>query len=116
MKPPYAIGSVPSLSGHAIAYRWRSLPRVRRHRASKAQGSSERVLPWQITMDQLIFASLSHTHYWYEVGMLKVPADRMCGKREAHNENLVHGEPENAAPVTGTVSATTDLVLVDCRQ
>ena len=72
MKPPYAIGSVPSLSGHAIAYRWRSLPRVRRHRASKPQGSSERVLPWQITMDQLIFASLSHTHYWYEVGMLKV--------------------------------------------
>ena len=55
-------------------YRWRSLPRVRRHRASKPQGSSERVLPWQITMDQLIFASLSHTHYWYEVGMLKVPA------------------------------------------
>ena len=37
-KPPYAIGSVPSLSGHAIAYRWRSLPRVRRHRASKPQG------------------------------------------------------------------------------
>ena len=74
MKPPYAIGSVPSLSGHAIAYRWRSLPRVCRHRASKPQGSSERVLPWQITMDQLIFASLSHTHYWYEVGMLKVPA------------------------------------------
>ena len=70
MKPPYAVGSVPSLSGHAVAYRWRSLPRVRRHRASKPQDSSERVLPWQITMDQLIFASLSHTHYWYEVGML----------------------------------------------
>ena len=67
MKSPYAIGSVPSLSGHAIAYRWRSLPRVRRHRASKPHGSSERVLPWQITMDQLIFASLSHTHYWYEI-------------------------------------------------
>ena len=63
MKPPYAIGSVPSLSGHAIAYRWRSLPRVRRHRASKPQGSSERVLPWQITMDQSIFTSLSHTHF-----------------------------------------------------
>ena len=74
MKPPFAIGSVPSLSGHAIAYRWRSLPRVRRHRASKSQGSSERVLPRQITMYQLIFASLSHTHYWYEAGMLKVPA------------------------------------------
>ena len=74
MKPPYAIGSVPSLSGHAIAYRWRSLPRVRRCRASKPQGSSKRVLPWQVTMGQLIFASLSHTHYLYEVGMLKVPA------------------------------------------
>ena len=73
LKLPYAIGSVPSLSGHAIAYRWRSLPRVRRDGACKPQGSSERVLPWQITMDLLICASLSHTHYWYEVGMLKVP-------------------------------------------
>ena len=25
-------------------------------------------------MDQLIFASISRTHYWYEVGMLKVTA------------------------------------------
>ena len=74
MKPSYAIGSVLSFSGHAIAYRWRSLPRVRRHRASKPQGSSERLLPWQVTMDQLIFASLSHTHCWYETGMLKEPA------------------------------------------
>ena len=32
-KPPYAIGS-------PIAYRWRSLPRVRRHSASSPQGSS----------------------------------------------------------------------------
>ena len=76
MKPPYDIGPVPSLSGHAIAYRWRLLPRVRRHRASKHQGSFERVLPWQVTMDQSIFASLSHTHYWYEVGMFIVPAGR----------------------------------------
>ena len=65
LKPPYAIGSVPSLSGHDIAYRWPSLPRVRRHRASKPHGSSERVLPWQVTMDQSICASFSHTHYWY---------------------------------------------------
>ena len=72
-KPPYAIGSFPSLSGHAFAYRWRSLPRVRRHKANKHQGSSERVLPWQVTMDQLICASPSQTHDWYEVGMLKVP-------------------------------------------
>ena len=55
-------------------YQLRSLPRVRRHRTSIPQGSSERVLPWQVTMDQLICASLSHTYYWYEVGMLKVPA------------------------------------------
>ena len=61
---------VPSLSGHAIAHRWRSQPRVHRHGASKPQGSSERSLPWQVTMDQLIFAPLSHTHYWFEVGML----------------------------------------------
>ena len=88
MKPPYAIGSVPSLSGRAIAYRWRSLPRVRRHRASKSQGSSERVLPWQITMDQLIFASLSHIHYWYEVGMLKVPAKVQLFKPDS-SENVL---------------------------
>ena len=77
-KPPYAIRSVPSLSGHhASAYRWRSLPGVHRHRASKPQGSSERVLPWQVTMDQLKCTYISHTHYyWYEVvidyRMLKV--------------------------------------------
>ena len=71
LKPPYAIGSVPCLSGHTIAYRWRSLPRVRRHRASKPHGTSKRVLPWQVP---LICASLSHTHCWYEVGILKVPA------------------------------------------
>ena len=38
--PSTAIGSVPSLAGHANAYRWRSLPRVRPHRASSRQGSS----------------------------------------------------------------------------
>ena len=37
---PDVIGSVPSLSGHAIACRWRSLPRVRRHRASSPQDIS----------------------------------------------------------------------------
>ena len=62
-----AIVSVPSLSGYAIAYRWRSLPIMRRHRASNPPGSFERLLPWQVTVDQLIYASLSHTQYWYEV-------------------------------------------------
>ena len=33
---------------------------------------NERVLPWQITMDQLICASLSHTHYWYDVGIISL--------------------------------------------
>ena len=74
MKLPYATGSVPTLSGHAVAYRWRSLPRVLRHRASKPQASSERVLHWPVPMNQLILASLSHTNDWYEVDMLKVPA------------------------------------------
>ena len=85
-KPPYAIESVPSLSGHAIACRRRSLPRVRRHRTSKPQDSSERVLPWQVIMDQSICASLSHTHYiyWYEVGMLKVPAVYSCRQKFHH--------------------------------
>ena len=73
--PPYTIWSVPSYRVTAIAYRWRSLPRVRRHRASKPQGNSKPVLPWQVTIDQLLCASLSHTHYWYEVGMSKMPAN-----------------------------------------
>ena len=41
---------------------------------SSPQVSSGRVLPWQVTMDKLICASRSHTHYWYEAGMLKVLA------------------------------------------
>ena len=39
-KPLYAIGSVPGLSGHAISYRWRILPRVRRYRANSHEGGS----------------------------------------------------------------------------
>ena len=35
---------------------------------------NERGLPWQVTMDRLICASLSHAHYWYEGDTLKVPA------------------------------------------
>ena len=42
-EPPYAIGPVPSLSDQTIAYRWRSLPRARRPRASNLQGSSSNV-------------------------------------------------------------------------
>ena len=61
-----------SLSGREIAYRWLSLPRVRRHRASKPQGSSKRALSWQVTMDYLACASLYHAYCWYEVHLWKV--------------------------------------------
>ena len=47
--PPCTIGSVPSLSGRAIAYRWRS-PRVRRPGSSSSQGStSNGCLPFQVS-------------------------------------------------------------------
>ena len=38
---------------------------------ARGQYTSKRVLRWQFTMDQLIRTIISHTHYWYEVGMLK---------------------------------------------
>ena len=46
-KPPYAIGSVPSLSGHTIAYRWRSLSTCPLHTNSGC-GKERRILigPW----------------------------------------------------------------------
>ena len=45
-KLPYALGSAPSLSGRAIAYRWRSLPRVCRRsqivgKTPKKEGGKE---------------------------------------------------------------------------
>ena len=73
MKPPYAIGSVPSLSGHAFAY-----DGVHCRESAGTGPVNLKVVPNGCclgrSVDQLIFASLSHTHYWYEVGMLKVPA------------------------------------------
>ena len=42
------------------------------------QGSSKQVLPWQVTMGQFMCASISHTHCWCKVGMLKVPAICTC--------------------------------------
>ena len=55
--------------------------------------SSKRVLPGQVTMDQLTCASLSHTHYWRgSGGMMKVPGPslnrssffNMHGSRQPH--------------------------------
>ena len=93
-EPSYANGSVPSLSVHAVAYRWRSLPRVRRHRASKSQGSPERVLPWQVTMGQLICDSLSDTHYWYSghvetTGLCENPINLTLNVRNNNNNYSV---------------------------
>ena len=59
---PHTIGLVPSLSGHAIAYRWRSLPRVRWHRASSPQGSSSNGCCPCITMDQMLLCSSLFPH------------------------------------------------------
>ena len=39
--------------------------------ASKPQGSSKRVLPWQVTMDQLICASLCHISYFVRFLLLR---------------------------------------------
>ena len=89
MKPPYAIGSVPSLSGHAVAYRWRSLPRVRRHRASKPQGSSERVLPWQITMDQLFSCPADHvSNCQPRSRLLSMVEDRLVNVMKTHTSHI----------------------------
>ena len=62
--PPTALAPVLTLSGHAIAYQWRSLQRVGWHRASSPQGNSSngccpRKSPW-INFCAPLF---SHTHY-----------------------------------------------------
>ena len=70
---PHTIGTVPSLSGQAIAYRWRSLPRVRWHRASSLQGSSSNGCCLCITMDQMLLRSSLFPHRcWYTVSMFKL--------------------------------------------
>ena len=85
LKPPFTIGSVPSLSGHAIAYRSRSLPRVHRHRASKPQGSFKRVLPWQVTMCVCVVFS---SHPFWTSSSLDVPAG--VTQEEGHTGFLIH--------------------------
>ena len=61
--PSHTIGSVPSLSGHAITHRWRSLPRVRWPRASSPQGSSSNGCCLCITMDQLFVGNGQKREY-----------------------------------------------------
>ena len=79
---PNTIGSVSSLSCHAIAYRWRSLSRVRWHRASSPQGSSSKGCCLCITTDQMLSCSafFSYIHYyWYEVYQNISTAVLFCG-------------------------------------
>ena len=58
--PPYAIGLVPSLSGHAIAYQWRrSLTRVHRYRAGIPQRNSNNGCCLCVATDQLMCASFA---------------------------------------------------------
>ena len=59
-----AIGPVPSLSGHVVAYRWRSLPRGRRRRPSSllklalVTGAAFSGNKYSITVDQMLRAPL----------------------------------------------------------
>ena len=70
--PSNVFGSVPSLSGHAAAYRWGSLPTIRRYFVSSPQASlingssSFRSHRHGLCFDAPLFF---HTHYWYVVGM-----------------------------------------------
>ena len=52
----------PSLSGRVIAYRLRSMPRFRWHRASSRQGSSSNGCCLCITMDQMLLCSSLFPH------------------------------------------------------
>ena len=68
---PHTIGSVPSLSGHVIAYRLRLLPRVRWHSVSSPQASLSNgfASPWTKCYCAPLF---SHTHYWYTMNTSKL--------------------------------------------
>ena len=92
---------VPRVSGHAIACRWRSLPRVRRLVNLKVVPNE--CCLGRFTMDQLKYASLSHTHYWYEVGMLKVPAVIVLDRHNLYEycNRVVHDPGMVANPARG---------------
>ena len=80
------------------------LPRVRRHRASKPQVISKRVLPWQVTMDKLIYASLSHTHFWYALPAYSAP-------RQAVSIETPHSNAPKRKGLGGKMTACVSLCL-----
>ena len=75
-------------------------------------------------MDQLLYASFFHTHYWHEVGMLKVPANvyytvvqesvliKYCcshltsGASTAVGPSIVHLGPKQEALAPVTINAS----------
>ena len=63
-------------------------------------------------MDQLVFASLSHTHYWYEVGMLKVPAVCMYCH---HIQQSIDQPGKVANPVRGQLNRENEYSPVPVR-
>ena len=58
-------------------------------------------------MDQLIYASLFHTHYWYEVGMLKV---------ESTGDSIIIDQRGKVAnPARGELNRENEYFLVPVR-
>ena len=55
-------------------------------------------------MDQLICAPLSHTHYWYEVGMLKVPTYVSHQDQASHTSRVKI--PVNSIDITSVATST----------
>ena len=71
-------------SGQSRVYRVTQLRTDGVHCRESAGTGPVNLPPWQVIMDQLIYASLSHTHFWYEVGMLKVPANYIIRRYFQH--------------------------------
>ena len=71
-------------------------------------------------MDQLKFASLSHTHYWYEVGMLKVPAEYNIVERPTvilstcinHHADDTQKHYKQGTPEAGLEYSSSNIVLI----
>ena len=79
--PPTAIGSAPSLSGHASACRKRLLPRILRHRVSCPQDSSSKGYCLFRKADQLIlFVARLPRLFLYEGGVQSLMHNRLMGR------------------------------------
>ena len=62
----HTVRPVPTLSGQAIAHRWRSMRRGRRHSASKLQCRAKRLLPNQVATnnnDSLLIVIVQYYSY-----------------------------------------------------